>query len=89
MKKLGYVLRLSARRDCAPSIASAETVVIKRGHHDGYSARAEYREHHRGLATADAIATPTSGDHQALQSPLLRGAEKWLREGPFLFAPSQ
>jgi len=38
----------------APSIASAETVVIKRGgYHHGYGARAEFREHrdrgyHRG-----------------------------------------
>ena len=30
----------------APSIASAETIVIKRGgHHHGYDARAEFREH--------------------------------------------
>ena len=49
MKKLGYVFAaLGAIAIAAPSIASAETVVIKRGHHDGYGARAEYREHHRG-----------------------------------------
>jgi hypothetical protein len=48
MKKLGYVFAaLGAIAIAAPSIASAETVVIKRGHH-GYGARAEYREHHRG-----------------------------------------
>ena len=49
MKKLGYVFAaLGAIAIAAPSIASAETVVIKRGHHDSYGARAEYREHHRG-----------------------------------------
>jgi len=48
MKKLGFVFAaLGAIAIAAPSIASAETVVIKRGHH-GYGARAEYREHHRG-----------------------------------------
>ena len=58
MKKFGYVLAaLAAIIVAAPSIASAETVVIKRGgyHHGdrGYGARAEFREHrdrgyHRG-----------------------------------------
>ena len=58
MKKLGYVIAaLGALIIAAPSIASAETVVIKRGgyhgHHHGYGARAEYRGHrdrgyHRG-----------------------------------------
>ena len=59
MKKLGIVLAaLGAIIVAAPSIASAETVVIKRGgyhhgHHQGYGARAEYRGHrdrgyHRG-----------------------------------------
>ena len=58
MKKLGIVLAaLGAIIVAAPSIASAETVVIKRsgyhGHHHGYGARAEFREHrdrgyHRG-----------------------------------------
>ena len=48
MKKLGYVIAaLGAIIIAAPSIASAETVVIKRGgyhgHHHGYGARAEYR----------------------------------------------
>ena len=48
MKKLGYVIAaLGALVIAAPSIASAETVVIKRGgyhgHHHGYGARAEYR----------------------------------------------
>ena len=54
MKKFGYVLAaLAAIIVAAPSIASAETVVIKRGgyhgyHHGdrGYGARAEFREHH-------------------------------------------
>jgi hypothetical protein len=57
MKKFGYVLAaLGAIIVALPSIASAETVVIKRGgygHHHGYGARAEYRGHrdrgwHRG-----------------------------------------
>jgi hypothetical protein len=57
MKKLGYVIAaLGALIIAAPSIASAETVVIKRGggyhgHHHGYGARAEYgrdRGYHRG-----------------------------------------
>jgi len=59
MKKLGYVIAaLGAIVIAAPSMASAETVVIKRGgyhngYHHGYGARAEYREHrdrgyHRG-----------------------------------------
>ena len=55
MKKFGYVLvALGAIVIAAPSFASAETVVIKRGgYHHGYGARAEFREHrdrgwHRG-----------------------------------------
>ena len=58
MKKFGYVIAaLGALVIAAPSIASAETVVIKRGgyhgHNHGYGARAEYRGHrdrgyHRG-----------------------------------------
>ena len=52
MKKFGYVLAaLGAIVIAAPSIASAETVVVKRGGHDwhhGYGARAEFREHDRG-----------------------------------------
>ena len=43
MKKLGYVLAaLGAIVIAAPSIASAETIVVKRGgYHHGYGARAE------------------------------------------------
>ena len=59
MKKLGYVIAaLGALIIAAPSIASAQTVVIKRGggyhgHHHGHGARAEFRGHrdrghHRG-----------------------------------------
>ncbi|TMJ78912.1 MAG: hypothetical protein E6G78_23455 [Alphaproteobacteria bacterium] len=54
MKKLGYIIAaLGAIVIAAPSIASAETVVIKRGGYHGYGARAEYREprdrgYHRG-----------------------------------------
>jgi hypothetical protein len=45
MKKFGYIVAaIVAVGIAVPSIASAETVVIKRGgHHDG--ARAEFREH--------------------------------------------
>ena len=50
MKKLGLVFAaLGAIAIAAPSIASAETVVVKRGYnhgyHHGYGARAEFREH--------------------------------------------
>jgi hypothetical protein len=65
MKKFGYVLAaLAAIVVAAPSIASAETVVIKRGgyrgHHQGYGARAEFRGHrdrgwHRGRGHHDRV----------------------------------
>jgi hypothetical protein len=47
MKKLGYAIAaLGMIAVAAPSIASAETVVIKRGgHHDWDRSRAEYRVH--------------------------------------------
>jgi len=54
MKKLGYVVAaLGALAVAAPTLASAETVVIKHGHHGPYGARAEFRTHrdygwHRG-----------------------------------------
>ena len=52
MKKFGYVLAaLGAIVIAAPSIASAETIVVKRGGHgwhQGYGARAEmHRDWHR------------------------------------------
>lgn len=61
MKKLGYVVAaLGALVIAAPTLASAETVVIKRGghHHGSYGARAEFREHrdhgwHRGWRHRD------------------------------------
>ncbi len=46
MKKFGYVIAaLAAIAVAAPTIASAETVVIKHGgyHHDWHGARAEVR----------------------------------------------
>ena len=48
MKKFGYVLAaLGAIAIAAPSMASAETIVIKRGgHHHGYGARAEMHRDH-------------------------------------------
>jgi len=58
MKKIGFVVAaLGALAIAAPTLASAETVVIKRGgyhhHHGPYGARAEFRGHrdhgwHRG-----------------------------------------
>jgi hypothetical protein len=47
MKKFGYVIAaLGAIAIAAPSIASAETVVIKQGGHRHFDgARAEFREH--------------------------------------------
>ena len=56
MRKLGYVIAaLGAIAVAAPTIASAETVVIKRGghHHDWARSHAEFRVHrdngwHRG-----------------------------------------
>ena len=47
MKKFGYVIAaLGAIAIAAPSIASAETTVIKRGgDRDHFGARAEFREH--------------------------------------------
>jgi hypothetical protein len=47
MKKLGYAIAaLGVIAVAAPSIASAETVVIKNGgHHHWDRARAEYRMH--------------------------------------------
>jgi hypothetical protein len=46
MKKFGYIIAaLGAIAIAAPSIASAETVVIKRGDRHHFGARAEFREH--------------------------------------------
>jgi hypothetical protein len=46
MKKLGYVFAaLGVIAIAAPSIASAETLVVKHRDHDRLGARAEFREH--------------------------------------------
>jgi hypothetical protein len=46
MKKLGYVIAaLGAIAIAAPSIASAETLVVKHGDRDHMRPRAEFREH--------------------------------------------
>jgi len=48
MKKFGLIIAaLGVIAIAAPSIASAETIVIKRGggYHHGHGARAEFREH--------------------------------------------
>ena len=47
MKKLGYVIAaLGAIAIAAPSIASAETVVIKHRDHDRFGARAQMHRDH-------------------------------------------
>jgi hypothetical protein len=47
MKKFGYVIAaLGAIAIAAPSIASAETVVIKRGDHHHFGARTEMHRDH-------------------------------------------
>jgi hypothetical protein len=47
MNKLGYVIAaVGAIAIAAPSIASAETMVIKNGHHDRFDARAEMHRDH-------------------------------------------
>jgi hypothetical protein len=54
MRKLGYVVAaLGALAIVAPTVASAETMVIRNHHYGPYGARAEFREHrdfgwHRG-----------------------------------------
>ncbi len=54
MKKLGIIAAaVAAIAIAAPSVASAEKIVIKRGGDHHYGARAEFREHrdhgwHRG-----------------------------------------
>ena len=61
MKKLGYVVAaLGALAVAAPTLASAETVIVKHGHHGPYGARAEFREHrdygwHRGWRHHDQV----------------------------------
>jgi hypothetical protein len=60
MKKFGYVIAaLGVLAIAAPSIASAETVIIKRGghHHDGYGPRAMMHRDHgwRGHRHADKV----------------------------------
>ena len=73
MKKFGYVIAaLGAIVIAAPSIASAETVVIKRGgyhggYHHGYGARAEYRGHrgwHEGRHHRDRVVVIKHGRHE-------------------------
>ena len=47
MNKFAYVVAaVVSFAVAAPTIASAQTVVIKNGHH-GMGARAEFRDHHR------------------------------------------
>ena len=46
MKKFGYVIAaLGAIAIAAPSIASAEEMVVRQGDHHRFGARAEFREH--------------------------------------------
>ena len=59
MRKSGYVIAaIAAITVVAPSIASADTVVIKHRNHDWRGAHAEFREHrdyglHRGFFHRD------------------------------------
>jgi hypothetical protein len=47
MKKLGYVIAaLATIAISAPSIASAETIVVRHGGHHGFGARAEMHRDH-------------------------------------------
>jgi len=68
MKKLGYIVAaLGALAVAAPTLASAETVVVEHGHH-GYGARAEFREHrdngwHRGWRHHDRVVVIRHGRH--------------------------
>jgi hypothetical protein len=60
MKKFGYVIAaLGVLAIAAPSMASAETVIIKRGghHHDGYGPRAMMHRDHgwRGHGRGDKV----------------------------------
>ncbi len=46
MQKLGYVIAtLATIAIAAPSIANAETIVVRHGDHHRYDARAEMRDH--------------------------------------------
>jgi hypothetical protein len=46
MKKFAYVIAaLGAIAVAAPSIASAETIMVRHGDHHGFGARAEMRDH--------------------------------------------
>lgn len=69
MKKLGYVVAaLGALAIVAPTMVSAETVVIKGGHHGPYGARAEFRGHrdhgwHRGSHHHDRVVVVKRGHH--------------------------
>jgi hypothetical protein len=72
MKKFGLVLAaLGAIIIGAPSIASAQTVVIKRGgyhgHHHGYGARAQMhrdRGWHRGRGHRDRVVVIKNRHHR-------------------------
>jgi hypothetical protein len=69
MKKLGYVVAaLGALAVAAPTLASAETVIVKHGDHGPYGARAEFREHrdngwHRGWHHHDRVVVIKHGHH--------------------------
>jgi hypothetical protein len=69
MKKFGLMIAaLATIVIAAPSIASAETVVIKRGgEHHGYGARAMmHRDHgwHRGMGGRDRVVVIKRGHHR-------------------------
>ena len=95
MKKLGYVIAaLGAIIIAAPSIASAETVVIKRGgyhgHHHGYGARAEYRGHrdrgyHRGWRHGHRDRVVVIKRHRLLRPDTVRTSRKMAPRGAIFF----
>jgi hypothetical protein len=70
MKKFGYIVAaLATIAIAAPTIASAETVVIKRGggYHHGYGARAEFRghrDHWRGHGDRKVVIIKRGHDHR-------------------------
>jgi hypothetical protein len=69
MKKFGYIVAaLATIAIAAPTIASAETVVIKRGGgHHGYGARAEFRghgDHWRGHGDRKVVVIKHGHDHR-------------------------
>ena len=66
MKKFGYMIAaVGALAIAAPSIASAEKIVIKEGHgHHGYGARAEFHRDHGWHRGHDKVVVIKRGHHR-------------------------